>query len=219
MHSDTLRASVWFDAEKRLFFHGEKQCRLRRTVFDLCVYLSQQPQIVKTRDQILDALRGEGCDIYDVTVDHWVKLARHQMGADLGFCPIQTLFGVGYYWDDGSPQVLTPRPETEVWCDVDRHLVIYGSKQCRLSPKPFKLCAILAARPDVIKSREFFYQALYKGWRPSGDVAIDYLVKNARIRLWRDLGVCPIMTSHGVGYYWSKSIAAAETRTGNRRYF
>lgn len=195
--------AISFDAEKRVFVRDGKECRLRRGPTQLCVYLMQKPGVIKNRDQILEVLHGEGCDIFDRTVDSYVKRARIGFRDMFGFDPIQTAHCLGYYWDDGtSPQSAESRIGTEIWCDQDRQKVMRGDKFCKLTNMQFKICSILSARPGVIKSRSFFIDALCRDRVPADERVIDALVKRARTNMTHALGFNPIKTSYGFGYYW-----------------
>ncbi len=204
------RHGVSFDPETRLLVHGDKECRLQRGPLRFCVYLMQTPGVVRTREQILDALHGEGFDIFNRSVDGYAKRARLQILPEFGFDPIKTSYCVGYYWDDGAaPKIAEPRPDTEVWCDQDRRLVMRGERYCELTNMQFQICSMLSARPGVIRSRAFFIDALHHNWPPASERVIDSLVQRARRKMQRDLGVDQIKTSYGDGYYWLKPTDAA----------
>lgn len=194
---------ISFDAEKRVFVRDGKECRLRRGPTQLCVYLMQSPGVIRNRDKILEVLHGEGCDIFDRTVDSYVKRARIGFRDAFGFDPIQTAHCVGYYWSDGtSPQTAEPRPNGGIWCDRDRQVVMRGDKFCRLTNMQFQICAILSSRPGVIKSRDFFIDDLCHDRRPADKRVIDSVVQRARRKMERALDIDPIKTSYGFGYYW-----------------
>ncbi len=66
--------------------------RLTAREFDVLVYLVENCGLVLSRDQILDAVWGFGCETQTRTVDVHIRQLRRQL-PDL---PIATVWGVGY---------------------------------------------------------------------------------------------------------------------------
>jgi DNA-binding response OmpR family regulator len=163
----------------------------------------QTPHVVKTREEILDAIQGDGSDFFDRTVDSYAKRSRLKIRSDLGYDPIRTVNRVGYCWDDGTVVKMdAPDSNAKIWCDTGRRLVVYGDRHSKLTNMEFRICAMLSLRPGVIKSRLQFSNALHSDRRPASERVIDSSIKRARKQLVRDLGFNPIRTSYGFGYYW-----------------
>lgn len=73
---------------------------LRLTISEIVilVLLTERPGVLKTRDQILDALGDDGART-DRCVDTHIKRIRRKFRAvDPGFDRIETRYGIGYAW-------------------------------------------------------------------------------------------------------------------------
>lgn len=86
---------------------GRHEVRLRGdlleltlTEFRLIQLLAEHPGWVFTRDQIVDAIRGEDCDVTDRSVDVHVAGLRRKMGSDGD--SIETVRGIGYRFRSGT---------------------------------------------------------------------------------------------------------------------
>jgi two-component system response regulator ChvI len=57
---------------------------------------------VKSRDQLMDVAYGDQVYVDDRTIDSHVKRLRKKMRvADESFTAIETLYGIGYRYNDG----------------------------------------------------------------------------------------------------------------------
>ena len=85
---------IVIDPERReLLVHGSP-VELTYTEFSLLYYLAGQPGRVKTRDQIIDAVRGDDYAVTDRAVDVQIVGLRKKLGDCSDY--IQTVRGVGY---------------------------------------------------------------------------------------------------------------------------
>jgi two-component system phosphate regulon response regulator PhoB len=82
---DSGRHKVWV---------GDQPVELTLTEFSLLQYLASRPGFVRTRDQIISAVHGEGKILTKRTVDVHVTALRRKLG-DVGGI-IETVRGVGY---------------------------------------------------------------------------------------------------------------------------
>jgi two-component system, OmpR family, response regulator ChvI len=58
---------------------------------------------VKTRDALMDAAYNDDVYVDDRTVDSHIKRLRKKLRViDTGFNAIQTLYGIGYKWDENA---------------------------------------------------------------------------------------------------------------------
>ncbi len=73
---------------------GGKPVDLTNSEFKLLYYLARKPGWVCTRNQIIDAVRGEDCAVTDRSVDVHVAGLRRKLGASGK--RIETIRGVGY---------------------------------------------------------------------------------------------------------------------------
>ena len=65
--------------------------------------LCTRPGHVKSRDQLIDAAYGEHIYVDDRTIDSHIKRLRRKFReVDDSFSQIETLYGVGYRYKDGS---------------------------------------------------------------------------------------------------------------------
>jgi two-component system response regulator ChvI len=71
------------------------------TEFLILEALAQRPGVVKTRNQLLDVAYSDDVYVDDRTIDSHVKRIRRKFRlADPGFDAIETLYGVGYRFDE-----------------------------------------------------------------------------------------------------------------------
>jgi two-component system, OmpR family, alkaline phosphatase synthesis response regulator PhoP len=73
---------------------GEERLALTKTEFDILYLLATHPNHVLSRDQILDAVRGDGAVITERAVDFQVSGLRRKLGSAAAL--IETVRGVGY---------------------------------------------------------------------------------------------------------------------------
>ena len=77
-----------------------------KTEFLILKSLVARPGHVKTRDQLMDAAYGEHIYVDDRTIDSHIKRLRKKFRlVDGEFNHIETLYGVGYRYKDGSQAV------------------------------------------------------------------------------------------------------------------
>lgn len=87
--------------EQRSAHLGRKQIDLTAKEFDLLVYLARHPGKVFTRQQLLDAVWGDGFDGYEHTVNSHINRLRAKIENDPGEPGyIVTVWGVGYKMSD-----------------------------------------------------------------------------------------------------------------------
>jgi two-component system response regulator ChvI len=78
-----------------------KDVTLTVTEFLILEALAQRPGVVKTRNQLLDVAYQEDVYVDDRTIDSHIKRIRRKFRAiDADFDAIETLYGVGYRFDD-----------------------------------------------------------------------------------------------------------------------
>ena len=71
------------------------------TEFLILEALAQRPGVVKTRNQLLDIAYSDDVYVDDRTIDSHIKRIRRKFRAkDPGFDSIETLYGVGYRFDE-----------------------------------------------------------------------------------------------------------------------
>ena len=78
-----------------------KDVSLTVTEFLILEALAQRPGVVKTRNQLLDVAYNDDVYVDDRTIDSHVKRIRRKFRvADPAFDAIETLYGVGYRFDE-----------------------------------------------------------------------------------------------------------------------
>ena len=78
-----------------------KDVTLTVTEFLILEALAQRPGVVKTRNQLLDVAYQDDVYVDDRTIDSHIKRIRRKFRAtDQNFDAIETLYGVGYRFDD-----------------------------------------------------------------------------------------------------------------------
>ncbi|MFL6780346.1 MAG: winged helix-turn-helix domain-containing protein, partial [Sphingomicrobium sp.] len=71
------------------------------TEFLILEALAQRPGVVKTRNQLLDVAYQDDVYVDDRTIDSHIKRIRRKFrAADPSYDAIETLYGVGYKFDD-----------------------------------------------------------------------------------------------------------------------
>lgn len=71
------------------------------TEFLLLQALAQRPGFVKSRDQLMDVAYDDQVYVDDRTIDSHIKRLRKKMrGADENFAAIETLYGIGYRYNE-----------------------------------------------------------------------------------------------------------------------
>ena len=71
------------------------------TEFLLLQALGIRPGFVKSRDQFMDVVYGDQVYVDDRTIGSHVKCLRKKMRvADESFRPIESLYGIGYHYND-----------------------------------------------------------------------------------------------------------------------
>ena len=98
---ESVRKLAWMELEvlldERLVTVKGKSVQLTTMEFDLLSTLMKKPQIVFTRDQLIDRLWGEAFIAEPRLVDNFVyKLREKLTKAGMENCPIVTIRGVGY---------------------------------------------------------------------------------------------------------------------------
>jgi DNA-binding response OmpR family regulator len=81
---------------REVFADGGDSVSLTRTEFDLLSFLLRHPGRAIPREEILNAVWGNGLAIDDHTVDNFVSQLKRKLGADV---PIRTIRGIGYRLD------------------------------------------------------------------------------------------------------------------------
>ncbi len=78
-----------------------KDVSLTVTEFMILEALAQRPGVVKSRNQLLDIAYKDDVYVDDRTIDSHIKRIRRKFrAADPGFDSIETLYGVGYRFDE-----------------------------------------------------------------------------------------------------------------------
>jgi two-component system, OmpR family, response regulator ChvI len=78
-----------------------KDVTLTVTEFLILEALAQRPGVVKTRNQLLDVAYQDDVYVDDRTIDSHIKRIRRKFRAsDSDFDAIETLYGVGYRFDE-----------------------------------------------------------------------------------------------------------------------
>jgi two-component system response regulator ChvI len=87
-------------ARHRVLWDG-KLVSLTVTEFLILEALAQRPGVVKTRNQLLDVAYSDDVYVDDRTIDSHIKRIRRKFrAADPEFDSIETLYGVGYRFDE-----------------------------------------------------------------------------------------------------------------------
>lgn len=97
---EITRGFLTLDEERHLCRWKGQPVPITVTEFLLLRALSDRPQIVLTRDQLIDKAYGEALYIDDRTIDSHIKRLRKKFrNFDTTFDAIETLYGVGYRYN------------------------------------------------------------------------------------------------------------------------
>ena len=95
------RGRLVMDPARHKVLWGGKDVTLTVTEFLILEALAQRPGVVKSRNQLLDVAYQEDVYVDDRTIDSHIKRIRRKFRAiDPDFDAIETLYGVGYRFDD-----------------------------------------------------------------------------------------------------------------------
>jgi two-component system response regulator ChvI len=95
------RGRLAMDPARHKVLWADKEVTLTVTEFLILEALAQRPGVVKTRNQLLDVAYHDDVYVDDRTIDSHIKRIRRKFRAkDPGFDAIETLYGVGYKFDD-----------------------------------------------------------------------------------------------------------------------
>ena len=96
-----VRGDLVLDPERHMCTWKGEGVQLTVTEFLLLRALVQYPGHVKSRDQLMDAAYGESIYVDDRTIDSHIKRLRRKFrDVDSEFSEIETLYGVGYRYQD-----------------------------------------------------------------------------------------------------------------------
>jgi two-component system response regulator ChvI len=97
------RGELVLDTEQHMCLWKDKTVNLTVTEFLLIQALAQRPGHVKSRDQLIDAAYGESIYVDDRTIDSHIKRLRKKFReVDDDFSSIETLYGVGYKYNEAA---------------------------------------------------------------------------------------------------------------------
>src|SRR5829696_9460293 len=95
------RGSLVMDPARHKVLWGGKDVSLTVTEFLILEALAQRPGVVKNRNQLLDIAYNDDVYVDDRTIDSHIKRIRRKFRAvDPEFDAIETLYGVGYRFED-----------------------------------------------------------------------------------------------------------------------
>ncbi len=96
-----LRGHLEMDPLRHAVKWKGKEVSLTVTEFLLLQALAQRPGFVKTRDQLMDVAYDDQVYVDDRTIDSHIKRLRKKMrAADDEFSAIETLYGIGYRYNE-----------------------------------------------------------------------------------------------------------------------
>ena len=96
-----VRGSLTMDPLRHAVTWKERDVSLTVTEFLLLVALAQRPGFVKSRDQLMDVAYDEQVYVDDRTIDSHIKRLRKKMrNVDQEFSAIETLYGIGYRYNE-----------------------------------------------------------------------------------------------------------------------
>lgn len=88
------QGELTLDAARHAVFYGDKQLDLFATEFALLKHFLSNPEIVFSRNQIIEAIKGPDYPVTDRSVDVQILSLRKKLGEAGGM--IETIRGVGY---------------------------------------------------------------------------------------------------------------------------
>ncbi len=95
------RGGLVMDPARHKVLWNGRVVGLTVTEFLILEALAQRPGVVKTRNQLLDIAYSDDVYVDDRTIDSHIKRIRRKFRAvDLAFDSIDTLYGVGYRFDE-----------------------------------------------------------------------------------------------------------------------
>jgi two-component system response regulator ChvI len=95
------RGRLTMDPARHKVLWDGKDVTLTVTEFMILEALAQRPGVVKTRNQLLDVAYQDDVYVDDRTIDSHIKRIRRKFRAvDSAYDAIETLYGVGYKFDD-----------------------------------------------------------------------------------------------------------------------
>jgi two-component system response regulator ChvI len=95
------RGRLTMDPARHKVRWGGKDVSLTVTEFLILEALAQRPGVVKSRNQLLDVAYNDDVYVDDRTIDSHIKRIRRKFrSADTEFDAIDTLYGVGYRFDE-----------------------------------------------------------------------------------------------------------------------
>jgi two-component system response regulator ChvI len=95
------RGRLVMDPARHKVRWGGKDVSLTVTEFLILEALAQRPGVVKNRNQLLDVAYNDDVYVDDRTIDSHIKRIRRKFRAvDHDFDAIETLYGVGYRFDE-----------------------------------------------------------------------------------------------------------------------
>jgi two-component system response regulator ChvI len=95
------RGRLTMDPARHKVLWDGRDVTLTVTEFLILEALAQRPGVVKTRNQLLDVAYQDDVYVDDRTIDSHIKRIRRKFrAADPGYDAIETLYGVGYKFDD-----------------------------------------------------------------------------------------------------------------------
>ena len=99
LQTNNYNKDLALDEEKQLCFWKNKEIELTVAEFKLVKCLSKIPEVVKDRNQLMDAMYGENIHVDDRTIDSHIKRLRKKFRIiDSEFDKIKTRYGLGYSW-------------------------------------------------------------------------------------------------------------------------
>ena len=95
------RGRLVMDSARHKVLWDGKDVSLTVTEFLILEALAQRPGVVKTRNQLLDTAYSDDVYVDDRTIDSHIKRIRRKFRvADPDFDAVETLYGVGYRFDE-----------------------------------------------------------------------------------------------------------------------
>ena len=96
-----VRGDLTLDPSRHLSTWKARAVQLTVTEFLILQALAQRPGHVKTRDQLMDAAYDDDVYVDDRTIDSHIKRLRRKLkDVDDGFAAIETLYGLGYRFQE-----------------------------------------------------------------------------------------------------------------------